>query len=80
MNQHSDKENISDGITDNTKNSILGKKENMFLLDVLVLSIVLFFIVSIIFQSNFCAATYFLSVISSVLLINGYNREKNSDK
>ncbi|MBM7872065.1 hypothetical protein JOC70_003613 [Clostridium pascui] len=79
MRESDDRKNITDGISFFTESDLFKKKENRFLLQVFGLSILLFVIVSRLLPSD-SDISYFLSVISSVLIINGYNKAKKEDR
>lgn len=79
LRESDDRKNITDGISFFTEGDLFKKKGNRFLLQVFGLSILLFVIVSRILPSD-SNISYFLSLISSVLIINGYNKAKKEDK
>ncbi|MBM7872057.1 hypothetical protein JOC70_003605 [Clostridium pascui] len=79
MRESDDRKNITDGISFFTESDLFKKKENRFLLQVFGLSILLFVIVSRLLPSD-SDISYFLSLISSVLIINGYNKAKKEDR
>lgn len=67
--------NITDGSSFFTENNVFKRKENIYLIKVFGLSVLLFFIVG--GGSNTTA--YFLSLIASVLIINGYSKVKKEN-
>ena len=68
MTEDKNKKNITDGISFFTENKLFEKKENLYLLKVFGLSVMLFCITGMV--------SYLLSLIASVLVINGYNEVK----
>ena len=79
LRESDDRKNLTDGISFFTESDLFKKKENRFLLQVFGLSVLLFVIVSRILPSD-SNISYFLSLISSVLIINGYNKAKKEGK
>ena len=79
LRESDDRKNITDGISFFTEGDLFKKKENRFLLQVFGLSILLFVIVSRLLPSD-SDISYFLSLIYSVLIINGYNKAKKEDR
>jgi len=79
LRESDDRKNITDGISFFTESDLFKKKENRFLLQFFGLSILLFVIVSRILPCD-SDISYFLSLISSVLIINGYNKAKKEDR
>jgi hypothetical protein len=61
-------------------NDFLKKKEILYLLEVFGLSVLLFVAVGNVFTTSDDTVSYFLSLISSALIINGYNKIKNGNK
>ncbi|WP_411681480.1 hypothetical protein [Clostridium thailandense] len=80
MRQDNNKENITDGVSFFTQNDLFKKKENVYLLNVFGLSVLLFVVVGGILTTKDGDISYFLSLISSVLVINGYNKVKKESK
>lgn len=80
MSQDNNKKNITDGISFFTENDLVKKKENLYLLKILGLSVLLFVVVSNILTTTDGTISYFLSLISSSLVINGYNKVKKESK
>ncbi|MDF2883553.1 MAG: hypothetical protein K0R54_4110 [Clostridiaceae bacterium] len=76
MTKNKDEKNITDGITFFTGNDLFKKKENLYLLKVFGLSGLLIFLFINVFTTRDITMSYFLSLISSVLIINGYDEIK----
>lgn len=74
-----DKKNITDGESVFTENELFKKKENLYLVKVFGLSVIIFILGSLVFTNGNAGGSYFLSLISSVLIINGYNEVKNEN-
>lgn len=72
MSKDKNEKNITDGISFFTENNLFKKKENIYFIKVFGLSIILFFISGGLY--------YLLSLIASVLIINGYNEAKKENK
>lgn len=73
-------DNKEKNITGFNENDLLKKKENLYLLNIFSLSFILFVIVINIFRTADLSISYFLSLISSVLIFNGYNQVKKENK
>ncbi|MBV7273848.1 hypothetical protein JMF89_06685 [Clostridiaceae bacterium UIB06] len=80
MSQDNNKKNITDGVSFFTQNDLFKKKENLYLLNVFGLSVLLFVVVGGILTTKDGSISYLLSLISSVLVINGYNKVKKESK
>jgi hypothetical protein len=80
LSKDKDEKNITDGISFFTENDLFKKKENLYLLKVFGLSILLQVVFSRIFMTTDATISYFLSLISSVLIINGYNDVKKENR
>ena len=80
MNKDNNKKNITDSISFFTEGDLFKKKENIYLLQVFGLSVLLLVVISNIFATGDSTISYFLSLISSVLIINGYNEVKKGNK
>lgn len=76
MTKNKDEKNITDGIAFFTESDLFKKKENLYLLKVFGLSGVLIFLVANVSATKDITMSYFLSLISSVLIINGYDEIK----
>lgn len=74
MSEDKDK-NIADGSSFFTENNVFKRKENIYLIKVFALSLLLFFIIG----GGNSSTTYFLSLISAVLIINGYSKVKKEN-
>lgn len=77
MNQDNNKKNITDGNSFFTENDLFKREESLYLLKVFGLSVLLFVIVSSVLTTSDGTISYFLSLMSSVLVINGYNKVKS---
>jgi nicotinamide riboside transporter PnuC len=71
LNQDKNEKNITD---------FFKKKENIYLLEVFGLSGLLLGITSFFFTAGDSTISYFLSLISSILIINGYSQVKKGNK
>lgn len=76
MSQDNNQKNITDGISFFTENELFKKKENLYLLKVFGLSVLLFVVVDNALTTKDGAISYVLSLIASVLVIDGYNKVK----
>jgi hypothetical protein len=72
LSQGNNRKNITDGASFFTENELFKKKESQYLLRVFGLSVLLFLVVG-----RDGAVSYLLSLIASVLVINGYDKVKN---
>lgn len=77
-NKDEDPKYITDGINFFTKNDLFKKKGNIYLLQIFVVSIILFFLGSYIFGVQDGIISYLLSLIASTLICNGYNNTENN--
>ncbi|WP_055665220.1 hypothetical protein [Desnuesiella massiliensis] len=80
MDKDKNQKNVTDGISFFTHSDLFKKKENIYLLKVFGLSILLLAISSSIFSTIDGTTSYFLSLISSALIINGYDKVKKENK
>lgn len=80
MTKNKDEKNITDGMSYFKGNNLFKKKENIYLLKIFGLSILLLIIFINIFPTNDTGISYFLSLISSVLIINRYDDIKKGNK
>jgi hypothetical protein len=71
LNQDKNEKNIAD---------FFNKKENIYLLEVFGLSGLLLGVTSSFFTADDSTTSYFLSLISSILIINGYSQVKKRNK
>jgi hypothetical protein len=71
LNQHKNEKNIT---------NFFKKKENIYLLEVFGLSGLLLGVTSFLFTAGDSTTSYFLSLISSILIIAGYSKVKKGNK
>lgn len=77
MSQDNNRKNITDGASFFTENELFKKKESQYLLRVFGLSVLLFLVVGNVLTTRDGAVSYLLSLIASMLVINGYDKVKN---
>jgi hypothetical protein len=80
LNQDKNEKNMTDGKSFFTKNNFFNKKENIYLLEVFGLSGLLLGVTGFFFTAGDSTISYFLSLISSILIINGYSQIKRGNK
>lgn len=80
LNEDKNKKKITDGKSFFTENNFLKKKENLYLMEVFGLAGLLFGVADSICATSDNTISYFLSLISSLLIINGYNQVKKGNK
>lgn len=80
MNRDDNRKNLTNGISFFTEGELFKKKENVYLLQVFALSALLFFLLMNVIPAADPAILYILSLISSTLIVNGYNKVKNENK
>ena len=80
LNKDDNEKDIKDGISTFNENDLFKKKENLYLLKVFGLSIPLYLVVGSILTTNDGSISYFLSLITTVLIVNGYDKAKKENK
>lgn len=80
MDKGKNQKNMTDGMSFFIHSDLFKKKENIYLLKVFGLSILLLAVSDSIFTTIDRAISYFLSLISSVLIVNGYDKAKKGNK
>ncbi|GKU25247.1 hypothetical protein [Clostridium folliculivorans] len=86
MEEDNKNKNITDEEEYFSVSSFLKKKENQYVLKVLGLSLVLYILAGNFLttegssESGISSISYFLALIASVLVVNGYDKVKNSNK
>lgn len=80
MSKNKGEKTITDGLSFLKEKDLFEKKENLYVLKVFVLSIILLFVIGRIFTTTDMTISYFLSLISSVMIVNGYNEVKKENR
>lgn len=79
LNKDNSKKDITEGKSFFAVNNFFKKKENLYLLEVFGLAGLLLDIEGSIFTTSDKNISYFLALISSALIINGYNQVKKGN-
>jgi positive regulator of sigma E activity len=80
LSQDNNKKNITDGKSYFAVSDLFKGREGLYLLQIFGLSVLMFLFVSSILSTGDRTISYFLSLISSVLIIDGYSKVKKESK
>lgn len=79
MSKNKDEKTLADSMSFLKDKDFFKKKENLYVSKVFVLSFILLFVIRCFFTTTDMTISYFLSLISSVMIINGYNEVKKGN-